>query len=117
MTLPTITPGSRAAWGFSADHILSLPDIKELDQQCGYCWTVQTRYTSNGKGSGKITVSFAGSRKGSKSYGYRHALSTSENHLAAAVEWLQQLSNLNGAPSYALVCKASTERGYVFTFC
>jgi len=117
MTLPTITPGSRAAWGFSADYTLSLLDIKELEQQCGYCWTVQTRYGSNRNGSGTITVSFVGSRKGQKSYGYRQALSSSENHLAAAVEWLQQLSNLNGAPSYALLCKASTDRGYVFTFC
>jgi hypothetical protein len=58
-----------------------------------------------------------GSRKGSKAYEYRHALTSSENHIAAAVEWLQQLSNLNGAPSYALVAKASTERGYVLTFC
>ena len=117
MTLPTITPTSRAAWAFAADYTLSLPDVEELGRQCGYCWIVQTRYTSNGRGSGQISVAFVGSRKGSKTYGYRHALSLADNHLAAAVEWLQQLSSLNGAPAYALVCKASTEKGYVFTFC
>jgi len=118
MTLPTITPTSRAAWAFAADYTLSLSDLEELGRLCGYCWTVQTRYTaSTHGGAGQIAVSFVGSRKGSKTYGYRHALSRADNHLAAAVEWLQQLSSLNGAPSYALVCKASTEHGYVFTFC
>ena len=117
MTTATITPGSRAAWSFKADHTLSLPDITELDQLCGYCWSVQTTYTSDGNGSGVIRVGFVGSRKGIKTYAYRHALSASENQLSAAVQWMQQLSSLNGAPSYALVCKASTERGYVFTFC
>lgn len=117
MTTATITPGTRTAWGFRSDHTLSLLDVKELDKQCGYCWTVETRFTSNSNGSNGITVSFVGSRKGSKTYRYRSALSSSENHVAAAVEWLQQLSSLNGAPSYALVSKSSTERGYVFTFC
>ena len=117
MTSATITPGNRAAWSFKADHTFSLPDITELDQLCGYCWSVQTTYTSNSNGSGVIRVCFVGSRKGSKTYAYRHALGSAENHLAAAVQWMQQLSSVNGAPSYALVCKASTERGYVFTFC
>ena len=116
--MPIITPASRAAWSFPADATLSLLDLQELDRQCGYSWTVETRYAgpTNTKGS-RILVSFVGSRKGCKAYGYRHALNSSENHIAAAVEWLQQLSNLNGAPSYALVAKASTERGYVLTFC
>jgi hypothetical protein len=117
MTTPTITPGSRPAWGFRTDHTLSLLDIKELDQQCGYCWSVETRFTSDRNGSNGISVAFVGSRKDSKTYRYRSALSSSENHVAAAAEWLQQLSSLNGAPAYALVAKASTERGYVFTFC
>lgn len=115
--MPIITPGSRAAWSFPADSELSLLDLKELDDHCGYSWTVETRFTSNHCGSNQIAVSFVGSRKGGKRYPYRSALSTSANHIAAAVEWLQQLSSLNGAPSYALVAKASTERGYVFTFC
>jgi hypothetical protein len=115
--MPIITPAARAAWSFPADATLSLLDFQELDNQCGYSWTVETRFTSNHAGSNQIAVSFVGSRKGAKRYPYRPALSTSANHIAAAVEWLQQLSNLNGAPSYALVAKASTERGYVLTFC
>lgn len=112
MTL--VTPGSRACWTVPADQTLSLLDIKELDRAASYCWTVQTRYM---KESGNIRVSFVGSTKGARSYSYRHSLTASENHLAAAVEWLQQLSSLNGAPSYSLVSKSSSsERGYVFTF-
>jgi hypothetical protein len=115
--MPIITPTSRAAWSFPADSALSILDLQELAQQCAYSWTVETRYhgPTNTQGS-KISVAFVGSRKGRKSYDYRHALTATENHLAAAVEWLQQLSNLNGAPSYALVAKASTTNGYVFTF-
>jgi hypothetical protein len=115
--MSVITPASRAAWSFPADFALSILDLQELAQQCTYSWTVETRFygPTNTRGS-SISVAFVGSRKGRKSYSYRHALSSTENHLAAAVEWLQQLSNLNGAPSYALVAKASTANGYVFTF-
>jgi hypothetical protein len=115
--MPVITPTSRAAYSFPADVTLSILDLQELAQQCAYSWTVETRYhgPTNTKGS-RISVSFVGSRKGRKSYSYRHALNTTENHLAAAVEWLQQLSSRNGAPAYALVAKASTSKGYVFTF-
>lgn len=115
--MPIITPASRAACSFPADATLSVLDLQELAKQCAYSWTVETRYhkPTNTKGS-KISVAFVGSRKGRKSYGYRHALNSTENHLAAAVEWLQQLSSQNGAPSYALVAKASTSKGFVFTF-
>ena len=120
MTSPTITPTSRPAWSFSADPdaVFSIPDIQGLAMTCGYSWTVETRYhgPTNTKGS-RISVVFVGSRKGRKSYWYRHALTATENHLAAAVQWMQQLSSLNGAPAYALVAKASTKEGYVFTFC
>ena len=112
-----ITPTSRPAWSFPADAALSILDLQELAQQCAYSWTVETRYhgPTNTKGS-KISVAFVGSRKGRKSYSYRHALNVTENHLSAAVEWLQQLSSQNGAPSYALMAKASTSKGFVFTF-
>lgn len=113
-----ITPASRNGWSIPADSPLSMLDIRELESGTGYSWTVETRYAgpTNTKG-GRVLVSFVGSRKGSRAYAWRHALSTGENHVAAAVEWLQQLSSLNGAPSYALVAKASTAKGYVFTFC
>ena len=115
--MPTITPTSRTACAFPADSVLSLLDLKELAQQCAYSWTVETRFhgPTDTRGS-RISVAFVGSRKGRKSYSYRHALTATENHLAAAVEWLQQLSSQNGAPSYALVAKASTSKGFVFTF-
>lgn len=113
-----LSPASRNGWSFSADQTLSLLDIRELSATTGYCWCVETRYhgPTNTKGS-RISVSFVGSRKGSKTYAYRYELTGPENHVAAAVEWLQQLSSLNGAPSYALVAKASSDRGYVLTFC
>lgn len=113
-----LTPASRNGWSFPADQTLSLLDIQELSATTGYSWCVETRYhgPTNTKGS-RISVSFVGSRKGSKTYAYRHALSGPENHVAAAVEWLQQLSSANGAPSYVLVAKASSDRGYVLTFC
>jgi hypothetical protein len=116
--MPVITPTSRAACSFPADLALSLLDLKELAQQCAYSWTLETRYhgPTNTQGS-KISVAFVGSRKGRKAYSYRHALNATENHLAAAVQWMQQLSSLNGAPAYALVAKASIKEGYVFTFC
>jgi hypothetical protein len=113
-----ITPATRNGWNFAADAELSMLDIRELEANTGYCWTVETRYAgpTNTKGA-RVLVSFVGSRKGSKTYSWRHALTTGQNHLAAAVAWMQQLSSLNGAPSYSLVSKASTEEGYVFTFC
>lgn len=115
--MPIITPTSRAAWSFSADSALSILDLKELAQQCAYSWTVETRFhgPTNTRGS-RVSVAFVGSRKGRKSYGYQHALNSTENHLGAAVEWLQQLSSQNGAPAYALMAKASTKEGFVFTF-
>jgi len=115
--MPIITPANRAAWSFPADATLSIVDIQQLAQLCPYSWIVETRYhgPTNTKGS-RISVSFVGSRKGSKTYSYRHALNSEENHIAAAVEWLQQLSSQNGAPSYALVAKASAAKGYVLTF-
>jgi len=120
MTFSTITPTTRPAWSFSADPdaVFSIADIQGLAMTCGYSWTVETRYhgPTNTKGS-RISVAFVGSRKGRKSCSYRHALTAAENHLAAAVQWMQQLSSLNGAPSYALVAKASTKEGFVFTFC
>lgn len=116
VAMPTLIAVIRSAWVFPADQELSLLDIKELDQTCSYSWVVQTRYSANPTtGSGRITVSFVGSRR-SRSYSYRHALSPTENHLAAAVVWLQQLAGSNGALSYALVAKASTPTGFVFTF-
>jgi len=112
-----ITPTSCAAWSFPADAALSILDLQGLAQQCAYSWTVETRFhgPTDTRGS-RISVAFVGSRKGRKSYGYRHALNSTENHVAAAVEWLQQLSSQNGAPCYALMAKASTSEGYVFTF-
>jgi hypothetical protein len=113
-----LTPATRSGWSFSAEAELSVLDIRELEATTGYCWTVETRYVgpTNTKGS-RVLVSFVGSRKGSKAYSWRHALTTGQNHVAAAVAWLQQLSSLNGAPAYSLISKASTDKGYVFTFC
>jgi len=113
-----LTPASRNGWSFPADAELSMLDVQELDSTTGYCWTVETRYAgpTNTKGA-RVLVSFVGSRKGSKAYCWRHALTTGQNHVAAAVAWMQQLSSLNGAPAYSLISKASTDKGYVFTFC
>ncbi len=113
-----LTPASRNGWSFPADAELSVLDVRELDATTGYCWTVETRYVgpTNTKGS-RVLVSFVGDRKGSKAYSWRHALTTGQNHVAAAVAWMQHLSSLNGAPAYSLISKASTDKGYVFTFC
>jgi hypothetical protein len=113
-----LTPASRNGRSFPADAELSVLDVRELDATTGYCWTVETRYAgpSNTKGA-RVLVSFVGDRKGSKAYSWRHALTTGQNHVAAAVAWMQQLSSLNGAPAYSLISKASTAEGYVFTFC
>jgi hypothetical protein len=114
----TLTPATRNGWNFSAEAELSVLDIRELEATTGYCWTVETRYVgpTNTKGA-RVLVSFVGSRKSSKAYSWRHALTTGQNHVAAAVAWMQQLSSLNGAPAYSLISKASTDKGYVFTFC
>ena len=113
-----LTPASRNGRTFPADAELSMLDITELHNTTGYAWCVETRYAgpTDTKGT-RVLVSFVGSRKGSRAYPWRHALNSGENHLAAAVQWMQQLSSLNGAPSYALIAKASTATGYVFTFC
>jgi hypothetical protein len=113
-----LTPATRSGWNFSAEAQLSVLDVRELANTTAYCWTVETAYHGpTATRSSYISVSFVGSRKGSRKYSYRHALSTTENHVAAAVSWMQQLSSLNGAPSYTLLTKASTDKGFVFTFC
>jgi hypothetical protein len=113
-----ITPTTLAAWSFPADQQLSMQDVQELANGVTYCWCVETRYLGpTDTRGGRVAVSFVGSRKGSKIYPWRHALGTVENHMAAAAAWLQKLSSSNGAPAYALVSKASTDKGYVLTFC
>lgn len=113
-----LSPASRNGWSFASDAELSVLDIRELANTTAYCWSVETAYHGpTDTRSSYISVSFVGSRKGSRKYSYRHALSATENHVAAAVSWMQQLSSLNGAPSYALLTKASTDEGFVFTFC
>jgi hypothetical protein len=109
--MAAIEPGSCPAWEFSATAELSPADLKELENLCPYAWVVETRYSG-----GRIVAGFVGSAKGRKRYGYRHELSTSENHVAAAAAFLQGLASCNGAHNYRLVAKASTTHGFVFTF-
>jgi hypothetical protein len=109
--MPNVSPETLPAWGFSATAELSPLDLKELENLCPYAWVVETRYSG-----GRIVAGFVGSVKGRKRYGYRHELSTAENHVAAAAAFLQGLASCNGAHAYRLVAKASATHGFVFTF-
>lgn len=109
--MQTIEPGSCPAWGFSATAALTPLALKELSNTCPYGWIVETRY-----GAGGITAGFVGGAKGRKRYAYQHGLTVGENHVAAAAAFLQGLSSANGSHAYQLVAKASTDKGFVFSF-
>ena len=82
----------------------------EILNSAGYVFTVTTRY----KG-GTITAAWADSPRRSASRSkYDHSLSPAENHLEAALKWMDSLDN--GHDQWKLIGHTSTAEGYVFTF-
>lgn len=103
--------GSSSAAVIKAGSELSREDLRDALTLAGYSWTVQTRYLSNGR----IKAWFAESApKGSKTVAYDHGMQPAENHLAAAMAFLNGLDN--GCTEYKLVAVFSSSSGYVFTF-
>lgn len=116
--MPITTPCSVAALAFPADQEPSLLDLKEASTFAQYSWTIETRYLGpTANRGGRIRACFAASnRRGAITVPYRHALTSGANHLSAALAFLRQLSNDNGAVSYRLVAQFSGRYGDVFTF-
>ena len=112
----TVDGGSCSAAVIKAGAELNKADLQDALTFAGYGWAVQTRYLgcTDTKGS-RIKAGFAdrGSR-GSKTIGYQHALDSMQNHLAAAMAFLNGLDN--GCTQYKLVAVFSSMSGYVFSF-
>ena len=108
--------GSCSAAVIKAGVDLTKADLQDALTFAGYGWAVQTRYlgATNTQGS-RVKAGFAdrGSR-GSKTIRYQHELSSMENHLAAAMAFLNGLDN--GCTEYKLVAVFSSMDGYVFSF-
>jgi hypothetical protein len=112
---PVVDAGSQSAALITAGVELTKGQLQDALKLVQYSWTVETRYGSNSKGSGTVTACFAGGSKCRKTSRYNHELQPMEAHLEGAMAFLNGLDN--GCSVYRLVAVASTERGYVFTFC
>ena len=89
--------------------------LREMLDSTGYVFTITTRYGSGSNGNGLITAAWADSprRKATRTT-YDHGLEPAQNHLNAALEWLDSLDN--GHSEWKLIGHTSTAEGYVFTF-
>ena len=106
----TIEFGTKATAVIGAHQPRTKQLLWEMLNGAGYCFTVTTRYSS-----GKITAAWADSpRRKAKRCSYDHSLSPAENHLEAALTWLDSLDN--GHSEWKLIGHTSTAEGYVFTF-
>ena len=112
---PVVEGGSQSAALIRAGVELTKGQLQDALALVNYCWTVETRYGSNSNGSGTVTARFVGANKGRKTSPYNHELQPMEAHMKGAMAFLNGLDN--GCSLYRLVAVASTERGYVFTFC
>jgi hypothetical protein len=111
-----VTGGSCAAAVIKAGVELSKADLQDALTFASYGWAVQTRYlgATNTQGS-RIKAGFADrGSKGSRTVSYQHELDGMQNHLAAAMAFLNGLDN--GCREYKLVAVFSNEKGYLFSF-
>ena len=108
--------GSCSAAVIKAGVELSKADLQDALTFASYGWAVQTRYlgATNTQGS-RIKAGFADrGSKGSKTVSYQHELDGMQNHLAAAMVFLNGLDN--GCSEYKLTGVFSNEKGYLFSF-
>ena len=106
----TIEFGTKATAVIGAHQPRTKQLLWEMLNGAGYCFTVTTRYSS-----GRITAAWADSpRRKAKRCSYDHSPSPAENHLEAALAWLDSLDN--GHSEWKLIGHTSTAEGYVFTF-
>lgn len=86
-------------------------------QETPYCWAVQTTYhgPTNTKGS-RISADLC-NRPGRKRYTtpYVYCWEAGENHTEVALEFMRR-HVLEPGKDAQLLCKASTERGFLFVF-
>jgi hypothetical protein len=103
--------GSCSAAVIKAGVELTKADLQDVLTFAGYGWAVQTRYL----GKSRIKAGFADrGSKGSKTVGYQHDLDAMQNHMGAAMAFLNGLDN--GCTQYKLVAVFSSMSGYVFSF-
>ena len=89
--------------------------LSEMLAGVGYVFTVTTRYGSGRNGNGVITAAWADSpRRKATRTNYDHGMRPAENHLNAALAWMDSLDN--GHKEWKLIGYTSTAEGYVFTF-
>jgi hypothetical protein len=117
---PVIDMGSTAAVVIKANTELSDADLIEVSNVASYGWAVETRYQgpTNTRGS-RVKAGWAGRTascqpKGIKAHGWDNGLRPIDNHLSAALAFLNGLDN--GCTQYRLVAVFSAANGYVFTF-
>jgi hypothetical protein len=105
--------GSIAAACIKPEADLSKADLRDALDLCGYCWHVETKCTRNANGNRIITARFACSKGRSIRVNWDVSLEMRENHLAAAIEYLNRLEG--GHKVFKLAGISTTELGYVFT--
>ena len=106
----TVEFGSKATAVIGSHQPRSKDLLWEMLNSAGYVFTVTTRYKS-----GLITAAWADSpRRSATRTKYDHSLSAAENHLEAALNWMDSLDN--GHDQWKLIGHTSTAEGYVFTF-
>ena len=106
----TIELGSKVTAVIGSHQPRSKGLLWEMLNSAGYVFTVTTRYKS-----GLITAAWADSpRRSATRSKYDHSLSPVENHLEAALKWMDSLDN--GHDQWKLIGHTSTAEGYVFTF-
>jgi hypothetical protein len=105
--------GSIAAAYIKSDTDLSKVDLKDALDLCGYCWHIETMCKRNTNGNRIITARLACSKGRSTRTNWDISLEMRENHLAAAIEYLNRLEGVHKV--YKLAGISTTELGYVFT--
>lgn len=111
----TIEFGSKATAAVGAHQPRTESLLREMLNGAGYVFTVTTRYGSRRNGNGVITAAWADSpRRTAKRTNYDHGMDPAQNHLNAALAWLDSLDN--GHQQWKLIGHTSTAEGYVFTF-
>lgn len=105
-----LTLGNKVTANIHIDQPLSRDLLQDMLNVAGYCFTITTRYSG-----GKITACWADSpRKKATRTTYDHSHSPAQNHLRAAIVWLNSLDI--GYKEWGLIAHTSTAEGYVFTF-
>ena len=108
--------GSVSAAVIKSQTELSKLDLDDALKLTSYAWSVQTYCVRNTNGNRYIRAKFAGRKGtlGSVFKPYDVALDMQQNHLSAAVAFLNKLDSKH--TEYKLCGVFSVEDGYIYTF-